>query len=64
MEPIYDPEVIARMQATLDLYEAAEQMMWQNLLREYPHESEAQLKRRLRAWRLKLSLAELDELGL
>lgn len=48
--PIRDPEVIARMETTLDLYEAAEAMMRQNLWRRFPQESREQIELRLQAW--------------
>lgn len=50
MEPIRDPEVLARVRLMFDLYEAAEAMMRQNLLRWFPEESEELIERRLRAW--------------
>ena len=50
MEPIRDPKVLARVRLMFDLYEAAEEMMRQNLLRWFPGESEELIKRRLQAW--------------
>ena len=38
------------MQRTLDLYEAAEAMMRQNLQRRYPEESPEQIEIRIQAW--------------
>jgi hypothetical protein len=50
MEPIRDPKVLARVRLMFDLYEAAEEIMRQNLLRWFPQESEDLIERRLRAW--------------
>jgi len=50
MEPIHDPEVLARMRLMFDLYEAAEVMMRQNLHCWFPEESDSQIERRLLAW--------------
>jgi len=50
MEPIRDPEILARMQQAMDLYEAAEGIMRQNLRRWHPAESEAEVEARLAAW--------------
>jgi Rv0078B-related antitoxin len=50
MKPARNPEVMARMKTTFDLYEAAEAMMRQNLRRRFPDESEEQIERRLLAW--------------
>jgi hypothetical protein len=50
MEPVYDPQVLARVRMMFDLYEAAEAMMRQNLGRWFPQESEELIERRLRAW--------------
>jgi hypothetical protein len=50
MEPIRDPEVLARIRLMFDLYEAAEAMMRQNLHRWFPQESDDLIERRLRAW--------------
>jgi hypothetical protein len=50
MKPARNPDVMARMKTTFDLYEAAEAMMRQNLRRRFPDESDAQIERRLLAW--------------
>jgi hypothetical protein len=50
MEPIRDPKVLARVRLMFDLYEAAEEIMRQNLLRWFPQESEELIERRLGAW--------------
>jgi hypothetical protein len=50
MEPIRDPEVLARARAAFDLCETAEQMMRQNLRRRYPEASEKEIRRRFQAW--------------
>jgi hypothetical protein len=50
MEPIHDAAVLARVRLMFDLYEAAEEMMRQNLLRWFPQESMDQIERRLMAW--------------
>ena len=49
-QPISDPVVLNRMRTAFDLYEAAEQMMRQNLRRRFPRASEAEIERRLIAW--------------
>jgi hypothetical protein len=54
MEPIRDPEVLARMRMAFDLSEAADAMMRQNLRRRFPDATEAEILRRLQNWRLKL----------
>lgn len=50
MEPIRDPEILARMRIAFDLYQAAEDMMRLNLQRRYPEASEAEIERHLLAW--------------
>ena len=50
MEPIRDAAVLARVRLMFDLYEAAEEMMRQNLLRWFPQESMDLIERRLLAW--------------
>ena len=50
MEPIRDAAVLARVRLMFDLYEAAEEMMRQNLLRWFPQESTDLIERRLLAW--------------
>jgi hypothetical protein len=50
MEPIRDAAVLARVRLMFDLYEAAEEMMRQNLLRWFPQESLDLIERRLLAW--------------
>jgi len=50
MKPVRDPALIARVQTTFDLYEAAEAMMRQNLRRRFPQESPEQIETRLLAW--------------
>jgi hypothetical protein len=55
VEPIRDPAVMARMRATLDLYQFAEDIMRQNLRRRHPGASEAEIERWLLSWRLKQS---------
>jgi hypothetical protein len=50
MEPISDPQVLARMRMAFDLYETAEDMMRQNLRRRFPEASEEEIERRLVAW--------------
>ena len=53
MEPIRDPEILARMRMAFDLSEVADVMMRQNLRRRFPRASEAEIARRLQNWRLK-----------
>ena len=48
--PIRDPEVLARMELTFDLYEMAEQMMRQNLRRRNPGASEQEIEEGIREW--------------
>lgn len=50
MEPIRDPEVLARMRTAFDLSQAAEDIMRQNLRRRFPAASEEQIERRLLSW--------------
>jgi uncharacterized protein YccT (UPF0319 family) len=50
MEPIRDPEFLARAIAVFDLCETAEQMMRQNLRRWYPQASEEEIRQRFKAW--------------
>jgi len=50
MEPVRDPTVLGRMRATLDLYQLAEDMMRQNLRRQHPGASDAEIERRLLSW--------------
>lgn len=50
MEPIRDPEFLARALAAFDLCETAEQMMQQNLRRRYPQASEEEIRQRFKAW--------------
>ena len=52
MEPIRDPEVLARMRVTFDLYQTAVDMMRQNLRRRHPDASEAEIARRMQEWML------------
>lgn len=47
-EPIRDPEVLKRMQITFDLYEAAEQVIRQNLRRRNPAATEQEIEEGLR----------------
>ena len=48
--PVRDPQILARMRTAMDLYEAAEAMMRQNLRRRHPAESTEQIERRLLSW--------------
>jgi len=50
MEPIRDPEFLARALAAFDLCETAEQMMRQNIRRWYPEASEEEIEQRFIAW--------------
>ena len=50
MEPIRDPEFLARALAAFDLCETAEQIMRQNLRRWYPEDSEEEVHQRFKAW--------------
>ncbi len=50
MEPIRDPEIIDRMQTAFELYEAAEQIMEQNLRRRHPELSAEEIEERMVAW--------------
>jgi hypothetical protein len=57
MEPIRDPEFLARALAAFDLCETAEQIMRQNLRRRYSRASEEEIRQRFRAWLEKRSYA-------
>ena len=50
MEPIRDPEVLKRMEMAFDLYEAAESILRQNLLRRNPRATEEQIEEGIRSW--------------
>jgi uncharacterized protein YccT (UPF0319 family) len=50
MEPIRDPELLARALAAFDLCETAEQIMRQNLRRWNPQASEEEIRQRFKAW--------------
>ena len=50
MQPRRDPEVLRRMELAFDLYEAAEEMMRQNLRRRAPDASEEQIEQGIREW--------------
>jgi len=50
MEPIRDPEILARAAAAFDLCQTMENMMRQNLRRWYPEASEEELHERFAAW--------------
>ena len=52
MEPIRDPEVLARVQVTLELYQASVEMMCLNLRRRYPDADEEEIEERLAEWLL------------
>ncbi len=47
---IRDPEFMKRMELTFDLYEAAEQMMRQNLIRRNPDATEEEILEGLQEW--------------
>lgn len=49
-KPIRDPEFMKRMELTFDLYEAAEQMMRQNLIRRNPDATEEEILEGLQEW--------------
>ena len=50
MEPIRDPEILARAAAAFDLCQTAENIMRQNLRRRYPEASEEEIHARFAAW--------------
>lgn len=50
MEPVRDSAVIARMKLAFDLYEAAEEIMRQNLRRTFPDAAREEIERRLAHW--------------
>jgi hypothetical protein len=50
MEPIRDPEFLARAQDAFDLCQTAEDIMRQNLWRRHPEASEEEIRRRFAAW--------------
>lgn len=51
-QPIRDPEVMARAQTTLDLCDAADQIMRQNIRRRHPELEESEVEERLAQWYL------------
>lgn len=52
MEPIRDPEVLARMRVAFDLYQTSVDLMRQNLRRRHPEATEAEIARRMQEWML------------
>ncbi len=50
MEPIRDPEILARAAAAFDLCQTAENIMRQNLRRWHPEASEEEIHARFAAW--------------
>lgn len=50
MEPIRDPEFLARAQAAFDLCETAEQVMRQNIRRWHPQANEEEIRQLFKAW--------------
>lgn len=50
MQPIRDPDVLKRMELAFDLYEAAEEIMRQNLRRRNPEASEEEIEEGIREW--------------
>lgn len=50
MQPIRDPDVLQRMELAFDLYEAAEEIMRQNLRRRNPGASEEEIEQGIREW--------------
>lgn len=50
MEPIRDPEIMARMEAAFDLYEFSDLVMRQNLRRRNPQASEAEIQQLFVEW--------------
>ncbi len=57
MELIDDPILLARAQATFDLYRTAKSIMRQNLRSRFPDETESEIERRLVSWLRKESNA-------
>jgi Rv0078B-related antitoxin len=50
MEPIRDPEILARAQDAFDLCQTMEDLMRQNLRRRFPQASEDEVEQRFTAW--------------
>ncbi len=50
MEPIRDPEILARAAAAFDLCQTAENIMRQNLRRWHPEATEKEVHARFAAW--------------
>lgn len=50
MEPIRDPEILARAEAAFDLCQTVEDIMRQNLRRRHPEASEDEIRERFSAW--------------
>lgn len=48
--PIRDPEVLERMRMTFELYQAAEDLMRQNLRRRNPSASAERIEQGIREW--------------
>jgi len=61
MQPIRDPEVLKRMELAFDLYEAAEEIMRQNLRRRNPGASEEEIEEGIREWLRRRPGAELGD---
>ena len=59
MEPIRDPEILARAEDMFDLCETTENMMRQNLRRRHPEASEEEIQERFSAWAEKRSYIPL-----
>ncbi len=51
-QPIRDPEIMARAQTTVDLCDAADEIMRQNIRRRHPDLNEAEVEDRLAEWYL------------
>jgi Rv0078B-related antitoxin len=49
-QPIHDPKVFERAQATFELLELAEKIMRQNIRRRHPQLSEEEVEQRLVEW--------------
>jgi Rv0078B-related antitoxin len=58
MEPIRDPEILARAEDMFDLCQTMENMMRQNLRRRYPEASEEEIQERFSAWAEKRDYVE------
>jgi hypothetical protein len=61
MEPIRDPEILARAEAAFDLCQTVEDMTRHKLRRRYPEAGEEEIRERFSAWVEKRPYVEPSE---